>query len=152
MIINIKKYIEQYKNCIAINFIDSYPSLWLEFLKSHKNLLEQYKKEELFNYNSNIYYEQYRKIEEEFEKIILKNDKISFLCFHAGRYTNEEIEDIRKNGLFTPTIVKLNHKFIKLYNNGYISKQDALKLIKNNFFKMIYLGLIYYILRLVISI
>lgn len=135
MKINIKKYIDKCKNCVAINFISTYPSSWVDFLESNKSFLEKHKAEDAVDFNNNKYYEEYLKIKDAFEEII-STDDISFLCFHTGRYTVEEIEDIRKNGLFAPTVDKIDRKFENLYKNNYISKSILSALKENNYLKI----------------
>lgn len=150
-------------NCVLINKPSTYPKQWLEFLSQHKKLIRNFRYVETFNFNAherakiegrdcsrihekNKFTEDYNSIVDEFADMILSSN-MDFLCFHATRLTNNEIESIKKNGLRTFDCDSVfEYKYKPLYENGYITKDELnelkrLNLLKNQFdrAKLIYL-------------
>lgn len=150
MIIELSKYIQNIHNCVLINSFATYPKEWIEFLEKYKSRIKNYKCIETKNFNlheklkispgysycqlKNKYADEFCQIENEFFNLV-KNSNVSFLCYHAARFTNQEISRIINKGLLISTNESMNMKYNALYQDGYINKDELNHLLNNNYLK-----------------
>lgn len=137
-------------NCIYISnyvkssdFIANIKDSWdcdiMDLISKNKFLITQYKKRETFINNvhayrkkrhykplENKYYPDFQLLENQMTSILRKKCTI---CFHSTRYTKEEIERVRKDGLIATNEKSFMCRIKHLLNEKYITEKQYHKII-----------------------
>lgn len=125
MKINLRNYLDE--DTVILHMIDTWPKEWIEFLDKNKSIIRKSRhlrySSETLDEGSIDYSDVFYDIAHDLMSVIKYSNK-TFLCYHASRYTKEEVDNIKTRGLNTSTSDSLNVRLDNLLTQKYITQKD----------------------------